>query len=40
VAAYERLTNIHLTLDEASGAMSAVLLQVTFQALPLRFSSQ
>ncbi len=44
VAAYERLTNIHLTLDEVwpGAVLAAVLLQVTFQALPLfvRFSSE
>ncbi len=44
VAAYERLTNIYLTLGEVwpGAALAAVLLQVTFQALPLfvRFSSE
>ena len=44
VAAYERLTNVYLTLAEVwpGAALSAVLLQVTFQALPLfvRFSSE
>ena len=44
VAAYERLTNVHLTLDEVwpGAVLAAVLLQVTFQALPLfvRFSSE
>jgi uncharacterized BrkB/YihY/UPF0761 family membrane protein len=44
VAAYERLTNAHLTLGEVwpGAALAAVLLQVTFQVLPLfvRFSSQ
>jgi YihY family inner membrane protein len=44
VAAYERLTNADLTLDEVwpGAALAAVLLQVTFQVLPLfvRFSSQ
>ena len=44
VAAYERLTNVYLTLGEVwpGAALAAVLLQVTFQALPLfvRFSSE
>ena len=44
VAAYERLTNVDLTLREVwpGAALAAVLLQVTFQALPLfvRFSSE
>jgi len=44
VAAYERLTNAHLTLREVwlGAALAAVLLQVTFQVLPLfvRFSSE
>jgi membrane protein len=44
VAAYERLTNVNLTLGEVwpGAALAAVLLQVTFQALPLfvRFSSE
>jgi membrane protein len=44
VAAYERLTNVYLTLREVwpGAALAAVLLQVTFQALPLfvRFSSE
>ena len=44
VAAYERLTNTPLTLGEVwpGAALAAVLLQVTFQALPLfvRFSSE
>ena len=43
VAAYERLTNIYLTLGQVwpGAALAAVLLQVTFQALPLfvRYSS-
>ena len=44
VAAYERLTNVYLTLRQVwpGAALAAVLLQVTFQALPLfvRFSSE
>jgi membrane protein len=44
VAAYERLTNAQLTLDEVwpGAALAAVLLQLTFQVLPLfvRFSSE
>jgi membrane protein len=44
VAAYERLTNTPLTLGAVwrGAALAAVLLQVTFQALPLfvRFSSE
>ena len=44
VAAYERLTNAHLTLRDVwlGAALAAMLLQVTFQVLPLfvRFSSE
>ena len=37
VAAYERLTNVHLTLSEVwpGAALAAVLLQATFQVLPI-----